>query len=586
MKQHKTIWERSVFLNHLIKKIIASCLLAMILFKPLYAKAEQNFSYGIDISEFQTVTNWQSVAQNTEFIILRAGTTTGLNNDIFAQDEKFEIFYAGAQSQNIPIGVYYYSGANTLDGFQKNACEVLSLLNNRKLDFPVFLDLEQSSGQIALGKDTLTDYAISALELIQNAGYEAGIYANKNWFMNYIDADRISQAGYYIWMAQYPSGSYAVNPSDYDKSNQCNLWQYSDKGKVNGINGSVDMDVFYGEMSPASNDEELNIPFPRPSGDMYLSKGDSGKYVYWLQTALNRALGLNLEVDGQFGSDTDAAVRSLQKQGELKEDGIVGSQTLQYLISVLRSLMNPSELLQNPVITADKSEYELGETVSFSWVTSPNQSELVQYHVTIEAPDGTKTETEFQESSWQFTASQVGSYLIQVSALSNTDSKTEQLSVSVTNQAQMILSEENIFLNYSAESKKYITVELEHIPPGSRLAYVNNSNIVSAELRTLTSNTALLLFSPQALGEDMLTLMLIYQDEVIAQSCVEITVAETSHLMGDVNNDGNFTVSDIITLQKWLHGNGSLSNWENADFCKDGIINIFDLISMKRKMLS
>lgn len=118
-------------------------------------------------------------------------------------------------------------------------------MDNKAFDLPVYIDVEQASKQIALVKDNLTTYILSALDIISNAGYKAGIYANRDWFKNYLDESRIRDSGYEIWMAQFPSGKYAVDPAEYDKSSLCNIWQYSSLGTINGINGNVDVDISY-----------------------------------------------------------------------------------------------------------------------------------------------------------------------------------------------------------------------------------------------------------------------------------------------------------------------------------------------------
>ena len=200
---------------------------------------------GIDISQFQTVTSWNSVANSVDFVIIRVGTTTGLNNDNFRKDTKFESHYEGARNAGIPVGIYYYSGANTLSGFQKNANECVEYLNGKSVDYPVYLDVEQSSGQMSLGKSTLTSYILSALNIISNAGYKAGVYANQDWFNNYVDGAAIRNAGYSTWLARYPSAKYAVDPSGYDYSSNYDIWQYSSVGQVSGISGEVDVDVSY-----------------------------------------------------------------------------------------------------------------------------------------------------------------------------------------------------------------------------------------------------------------------------------------------------------------------------------------------------
>ena len=214
--------------------------------------ASEAVSRGIDISSHNTVTDWYSVVDSgIDFAIIRAGSTK-INGEVFGKDTKFEQHFSGAQNVGLKIGAYFYCGAYTEDGFKENAYDFVNTLYGKSFDLPVFIDLEQATKQIALGKDTLTTYILSALDIIENAGYDAGVYANKNWYSNYIDKSRIVDAGYDIWMAQYPSGSYAVDPDRYDKSSLCNIWQYSSRGIVNGINGNVDVDVAYTDYSGTS----------------------------------------------------------------------------------------------------------------------------------------------------------------------------------------------------------------------------------------------------------------------------------------------------------------------------------------------
>ena len=89
------------------------------------------------------------------------------------------------------------------------------------------------------------------------------------------------------------------------------------------------------------NDEELNIPYPRPTGTSYLQMGDNNRYTGWLQTALNRAINAGLNVDCEFGQDTYNAVVTAQRKYGLGVDGVVGSETINKLVSVLLDMMKP-----------------------------------------------------------------------------------------------------------------------------------------------------------------------------------------------------------------------------------------------------
>lgn len=105
---------------------------------------------------------------------------------------------------------------------------VQSKLNGKKLDYPVFLDVEDV--QISsLDKDTLTTLCKQFCERI--TGFETGVYANLNWFTNKLNVNDLKN--YKIWLAQWTN--------DYSKNFKVDMWQYSSKGQVSGISGNVDM---------------------------------------------------------------------------------------------------------------------------------------------------------------------------------------------------------------------------------------------------------------------------------------------------------------------------------------------------------
>ncbi len=237
-------------------------------------------SYGIDVSSFQESIDWNAVANdnNIDFAIIRAGTTTRLNGDEYRKDDYFDVNYENAKNAGLKVGAYYFCGAYTEEGFIKNAYDFLESVDGRTFDFPVYIDLEQASMQMELGKDTLTSYVLSALAIIKDAGYVTGVYANLNWFRNYVDAQRIKDAGYEIWLARYPSGSYAVDPTDYDESDFGGVWQYSSLGSINGIYGNADVDVSYIDY-PVSDIPEPQPPVQEYSTGIYAVNTPSGVRV-------------------------------------------------------------------------------------------------------------------------------------------------------------------------------------------------------------------------------------------------------------------------------------------------------------------
>ena len=98
---------------------------------------------------------------------------------------------------------------------------------------------------------------------------------------------------------------------------------------------------YNGTYVPPEPDRELGIDYPRPSGSPYLQTGSKGNYVGWLQVALNRAINAGLTIDCDFGTATYNAVRAFQSTYGLEVDGVVGSDTINKLVSVLLDMMKP-----------------------------------------------------------------------------------------------------------------------------------------------------------------------------------------------------------------------------------------------------
>lgn len=189
---------------------------------------------GIDVSSNQGKPDWAKVAKSgIKFAILRVHQRSGV-------DGSFEYNYKGCKSNGILIGGYKYSYALTPAQAIDEAEDVIAALNGRGLDFPVFYDLEWSN-QRKLGKQAIENIAVAFLVRMKKAGYKVGIYCNMDWHKNVL-TDALRK--YECWIARYPA--------DDNGSVQERLrpsvgvgWQYSSKGKVSGISGNVDMDVFY-----------------------------------------------------------------------------------------------------------------------------------------------------------------------------------------------------------------------------------------------------------------------------------------------------------------------------------------------------
>lgn len=190
---------------------------------------------GIDVSAHQGKINWDTVSNyGIDFAILRI---TEVGNVI---DSQFENNFAGCNKHKIPVGVYKYSYASTVSEAQSEARKVVSVLNGRKIQFPVFLDLENHRQRV-LGEESIHNLAEAFREIIIAAGYKFAIYCNLDWYMNVI-CSHLKK--YEFWIARYPGNDNGWLRERLRPDIGVG-WQYSSKGKIPGINGNVDRDVFY-----------------------------------------------------------------------------------------------------------------------------------------------------------------------------------------------------------------------------------------------------------------------------------------------------------------------------------------------------
>jgi Lyzozyme M1 (1,4-beta-N-acetylmuramidase) len=188
---------------------------------------------GIDVSIWQGDINWKKVKKaGIDFAIIRTGY--GFIDRESQTDQYFHKNIKNAKKANIKIGAYHYSHALNVEEAIEEAEFVLSLIEGYKFDYPIYYDLEDAS-QLNLSQEELTDIAIAFLSVIEEAGYQGGIYANCYWLTSVLDMDRLKD--YEIWIAFY---------TDYnDYLGSYGVWQFSETGIIDGIEGYVDLNVAY-----------------------------------------------------------------------------------------------------------------------------------------------------------------------------------------------------------------------------------------------------------------------------------------------------------------------------------------------------
>ena len=189
---------------------------------------------GIDVSSWQGKPDWTKVKKSgIEFAILRIHQKDG-------SDASFEHNYKGCKANAIPMGGYKYSYALTPAQALEEAEDTLSVLAGRGLDFPVFYDLEWNS-QRKFGSESIEKIAETFLNRIKKAGYKVGVYCNMDWYQKVL-TEKLRK--YDLWIARYPADDNGTIQERLRPDIGVG-WQYSSKGKVSGISGNVDMNVFY-----------------------------------------------------------------------------------------------------------------------------------------------------------------------------------------------------------------------------------------------------------------------------------------------------------------------------------------------------
>lgn len=207
----------------------------------------------IDVSEHQSRIDWERVKPQIDGAILR----TGYGGDYPGQqDDTFTYNAEECTRLGIPFGVYHYSYADTEEKAVAEANHILRLIKPYKLSYPVYLDLEEE-------RDSIRSFAPQACQIIgdiiEKAGYWFGVYANLNWWENYL----VGVDKYTKWVAQYNS------VCEYGK--KYDIWQYSSSGRVDGISGSVDMNYCYRDF-PAEIGSSKKEPEKPAAFTPYLAK--------------------------------------------------------------------------------------------------------------------------------------------------------------------------------------------------------------------------------------------------------------------------------------------------------------------------
>ena len=190
-------------------------------------------SLGIDVSRWQETIDFEKVkAAGCEFVIMRLG---GLDDGELYTDRYYQANMSNAKAAGLKIGIYWHAEESSREEIKASVDYLLGVLGSNTLDFPIAYDWEDYKNfeRYGMNLHDLTNCFYAFAEELQARGYSACLYGSKNSHENIWMNDRKLP----VWLAHYTSAtSYG---GDYY------MWQHSSTGRIDGINGDVDLDVLY-----------------------------------------------------------------------------------------------------------------------------------------------------------------------------------------------------------------------------------------------------------------------------------------------------------------------------------------------------
>lgn len=194
----------------------------------------------IDISYYNTITDWRRVAESVEGVIIRLGYT-GYGSGKVTYDRRYFDHMTAAKRYEIPRGIYYFPASVTKAEAEAEADFIFENVAGEELPLGVWLDSEiaevkNKSGRAdKLSRAKRTEFLHIIIDRLKGYGITAGVYASTSWLLNNLDMGMLP--GVPVWAAQYNSKHECTYPGDYV------LFQYSSKGSIPGIADNVDLNV-------------------------------------------------------------------------------------------------------------------------------------------------------------------------------------------------------------------------------------------------------------------------------------------------------------------------------------------------------
>lgn len=313
---------------------------------------ERGRSNGIDVSKWQGKIDWQKVKNSgIEFALIRIGYRG--ENGIVYKDDNADYNIQQAQKAGVLVGVYFFSTAVSEAEAKEEAEWTLQAIEGYKISYPVVYDCEgyknSMSRMFDLSAEERTVNAIAFLETVKQEGYDAMFYGALGEIQDeaYWDIEKIEKR-YKIWVAQY-SGAIYPQKDKPDYQGKTSAWQYTNKGRVDGVSGNVDMVVCYFT--------KKEVAAKNPSAEPSVAKApltDEEK----LYTSVNEQVTAKELTNLRTAATTKSNIVVALKNGEVATRIGVGKngwsklqyngQTVYAITSYLTTDLDAKEIIQTP----------------------------------------------------------------------------------------------------------------------------------------------------------------------------------------------------------------------------------------------
>ncbi len=185
----------------------------------------------IDVSTWQGSIDFGKVkSAGYDYVIIRAG----YGKEKSQKDNMFETNYKNAKNAGLKVGAYWFSYAMSPSTATAEADACLSCIKGKKFELPVYYDMEYQPA-MSTSNSNYTKMAVNFCNKLKSNGFKSGVYSSASVYDYLLNRKTLKNNGISIWNAEW-----YIKPSI-----TCDVWQYSDNGRINGISTNVDLNYIY-----------------------------------------------------------------------------------------------------------------------------------------------------------------------------------------------------------------------------------------------------------------------------------------------------------------------------------------------------